>query len=120
VPEGVVDDLESVEVDEENGDAVGAGGQRRLHPGHEQRPAGQPGERVAERPAHGLQRAGVGDGEAHVLGERVEHLLGGFVPVPGGGERADRDAAHGAPVLPYRGGHHRPQPGGGQGGHRDG
>jgi hypothetical protein len=71
VPEGVVDRLEVVEVDQQQfhpAAAAQVAGDRLVHPVAEQRPVGQPGERVLERLAgqltlQGFLRAHVTDGQ---------------------------------------------------------
>jgi hypothetical protein len=66
----VVDQLEPVQVHEQDGHRVPARPpQPLLQALGEQGPVGQPGELVVERLVHGVHGAGVGQGEAGVLGE---------------------------------------------------
>ena len=81
-PSAVVDGLEAVEVDEEHaqlGLAAGRHVERVLQAVEEERAVGQPGERVVEGLLHGLDGARVGQREARVLGEGVEHAELGVV-----------------------------------------
>src|SRR5215218_4151765 len=82
VPEGVVDLLEAVQVDEQNGEAaVGPeGGGRLAHPVGEQRPVGKPGERVVEglvlafggRTLEVVEELAAGQGDPGLAGEGPE------------------------------------------------
>ena len=78
VAERVVDVLEHVEVDEEDGGLglrARRAGERVLEAVDEQQPVRQPGERVVERLVDRvLDRLRVGEREARVLGERDQHL----------------------------------------------
>ena len=82
VADAVVDGLEAVEVDEEHaqlGLAAGRHVERVLEAVEEERAVGQPGQRVVEGLLHGLDGARVGEREARVLGEGVEHAELGVV-----------------------------------------
>jgi hypothetical protein len=104
VPEGVVDLLEAVEVQEHDGHSapgLALTCEGVLEPIPEQRPVGQPGERVVERLVHqlGLKRgpvrhvAAVQHQPAHVrvveqVGDRQLDVAGASVGVPPGGAHA--------------------------------
>ena len=111
VAEAVVDGLELVEVAEQDRD-VGAGRlgarERLTQPIAQQGPVGKLRERVVQRLVDRvLNGAGVGQGDARVLGEGDEDLaLGGRVGVVGEFARDD-EAADDGPALAHRGGHRR-------------
>jgi len=93
VADAVVDGLEAIQVDEQHaqlGRTAGRHVQRVLQAVQEERAVGQPGEGVAKGLLHGLDGARVGQREARVLGEGVEHAELGVVEAAGrhGHERA--------------------------------
>ena len=113
MPERVVDRLEPVEVDEEHREPgpcpVGAR-QAVFERVGEQAAAGQAGERVVEGLVHRLLRLRVGDGQADVLGEDLQHLLVGPGVVAVRAVGRDHEAAdHGAVLVDGRG-HRRVDP----------
>jgi hypothetical protein len=98
VPDAVVDGLEAVEIDEEHaqlGLTAGRNVERVLQAVEEERAVGQPGEGVVEGLLHGLDGARVGQREARVLGEGVEHPELGVVEAA----RGDGDERAGAGAV---------------------
>jgi hypothetical protein len=118
VPEAVVDRLEAVEVAEQHGDR-GAGslgaGNRMAQAIDEQRSVGQSGEGVVKSLVHRfLDRSGVVEGEARVLGEGEQHLLVAGVVPAGPPARADGQAPDRLAALVHGCRHRRRQPVGGE------
>ena len=114
VPEGVVDVLEHVEVDEQDGrpglPALGAR-ERMLEPIDEQQPVRKTRERVVERLVQRvLDRLRVGEREAGVLGEGDEHLALGLRVDAAGTMGGDDEAADDLPALAHRRRERRPDP----------
>ncbi len=102
VTEGVVDELEPVQVHEQHrqsGQSSPRAGQRVLEPVQEQGAVGQAGKGVVERLTNRIQGLGVGQGQAHMVGE-VEQggLLALGVDTPGA-IRPNRQASDDLAVL---------------------
>jgi len=85
-PESVIDRLEAVEVNEEQGHAGShPTSERALRPLQKQPTTRQAGQRVVMRLVHGLESARIGHRKADLLGKRLQHRLG-LSPIEG---RAD-------------------------------
>jgi len=106
VAQGVVDELEPVEIEEEHVHA-GTSRERPLQPVEEQHPIRQAGHGVADGVLGSGESLGVRQRHADLVGKGEQRLLLSFGEGVSGPKGHDREAADHGAVLAYRSRHRR-------------